>query len=260
MRRWTKQFVISVALVLGVTGTATGAPGDPSSASTSYMIVEGEIGGNGQFNSASTNFTFNPTTDDGGSSFGETAVGNGASTNFQTNSGFNTTAQPGLTMILNTPSVDLGNLSLVAANTATATFSVSNYTSSKFVVQIWGSTPTYAGHSLTAMTGNAGIGGDASSNGTEQFGLNLVHNTSASAGADPICAVSGFCFGVAGNGATLPYNVDGKFRFFSGETVASGSKTSGLTNYTITFLANQSTVTPAGKYVGALSIVATGTY
>ena len=263
MRRWTRQLIVCVALVTGVSGVVSAAPGDPSSASTNYRVVESEIGGNGQFNSGSANFNINPATDDGGSSLGETAVGNSASTNFQTNSGFNTTAQPSLTMIVNTPSVDLGTLSLVAAKTAVATFSVKDYTSYGYVVQIIGATPTYAGHALAALTSDT-----ASANGTEQFGLNLRANTSpASVGVDPVQVPSStFSFGAAGDGSTgtygtsRPYTIANNYRYVSGETVASGPKSSGETDYTISLMANISTVTPGGQYTGALSLVATGTY
>jgi hypothetical protein len=254
--------VISVALVLGISGTATGTPGDPSSASTSYRIVEGELGGNGQFNSASTNFTFNPSVDDGGSSLGETAVGNGKSTSFQTNSGFDTTAQPGLTFIVNTSTVALGILSTGTKTTGTATFSVLDYTSYGYVVQIVGTTPGYGGHNLTALTTDT-----ASSAGTEQFGINTVRNTVAALGADPVqVPSSAFSFGVAGDGATgtygttRPYTISDQWRYVSGDTVASGPKSSGETDFTMTFLANISGLTPSGGYVGSLSLVATGTY
>jgi len=252
--------------VLGISGTATGTPGDPSSASTSFRVVEGEIGGNGQFNSASTNFNFNPNIDDGGSSLGEAAVGNSASTSFQTNSGFNTTAQPSLTLNVNSTPADLGVLSTALAKTATATFNVKNYTSWGYVVQFIGSPPTNNGHALTAMTTTSY--GDASVNNIEQFGLNLVSNASPiTVGANPSqYPSSSFSYGAAGDGATgtfgtnRPYTVDGRYRFLSGETVASAAKSSGETDYTVTFMANISPTTPGGKYSGGLQVVVTGTY
>lgn len=266
--------MLGAALWIGVSGVAAPAsavPSDPTSTSASYQVIESEVGGNGQFLSGSANYNINPNIDDGGSSLGESFVGNSASASYQTNSGFNTTAQPGLTLVVNTSLVDLGVLSLIAAKTATATFSVSNATSYGYVVQIVGQTPANNGHHLMAMTTNPE--GDVSQNTVEQFGVNLVYNRSpvdpVPGSADPSCQVAGFCFGVAGNGVTgtygttRPYTVGGltaKYRYVSGETVASGPRTSGQTNYTVTFLANQSPTTPAGAYSGALSIVATGTF
>jgi hypothetical protein len=280
MRRWNRQVIVALVLCVGMSGLsgpASAALGDPASASASYKVIESEIGGSGCANKtvpacgASASYSLDPSVDDGGASLGESAVGNSASASYQTNGGFNTTAQPGLMLALSTPSVNLGVLSVAAANTATASFSVRNYTSSGYVVQIIGQTPAYAGHHLTAMTTNPA--GDASQNTVEQFGLNLVFNQSPTnpvpGSANPVCQAAGYCFGVAGDGvtgtygSTRPYTVGGvtaKYRYVSGETVASGPKSTGETDYTITFLANQSTTTPSGAYSGALSIVATGTF
>lgn len=256
MRRWTRQLIVSVALVLGLSGPAQAALGDPSSASTNFRVVEGEIGGNGQFSSSSTNFNINPNTDDGGSSLGETAVGNSGSANFQTNSGFNTTAQPSLTFVVNTSLVSLGTLSSSAATFGTATFSVKDYTSYGYAVTIVGATPTNNGHALTALTSDT-----ASAAGTEQFGVNTIFNTSASQGANPVqIPDASFSFGVAGDGATNNYKQSDKWRYNSGETVASGPKSSGETDFTMSFLANISALTPGGTYSGALQLIATGTY
>jgi len=269
MRRWNRQLVISMALVLGISGTASGAIGDPSSTSTSYRIVEGEVGGNGQFNSTSTggNFTFNPSADDGGSSLGENAVGNGASTSFQTKSGFDTTAQPSLTMIVNTSLVAFGALSLVTAKTATATFSVKDYTSFGYVVQIVGSPPSNGGHALAGMDSQSANSTGcsptcASNNGVEQFGINLRLNASpAAVGADPVpIPSSAFSLSNPSVVIPLPYRTADAYRYFSGDTIASAPSSSGETDYTISFMANMSSVSPGGTYGGGMTLVATGTY
>jgi hypothetical protein len=259
---------------------------DPSMLSNSYSVVESEIGGSGCANvpggspgyscGTSSNYSVNPNIDDGGSSLGENAVGNSSSASYQTNSGFDTTAQPGLMVTVSGPAA-FGVLNTAVAKTATSTFSVRDYTSSGYVVQIVGSTPTNGSHNLTAMTTNAR--GDASSAGSEQFGLNLVANTSPAnpvpGSANPICQTgqvpgpTAFCSGVAGDGTGTyglnalggtPYTVDGRYRYVSGETVAYGPSSSGETDYTITFLANQSLNTPAGVYSGNLDIAVTGTF
>jgi hypothetical protein len=255
-------------------------------ASTTYSVDESEIGGSGCVNlptgtstgtyscGGSASYSLNPNIDDGGSSLGENAVGNSSSASYSTNSGFDTTAQPGLMITVSGTPAGLGVLSTGAARTAVATFSVRDYTSSKYIVQIIGATPAYAGHNLTAMTTNAW--GDASANNNEQFGINLVANTTPNtAGADPVCQTgqtpgpTTYCSGVAGSGTGTyglngvggtPYTVGGRYRYVSGETIASGPASSGETDYTITFLANQGPATVAGAYTGNLAIVATGTY
>jgi len=272
--------VIGACVVLASAGGALSAS-DPTMTSSNYSATETEVGGNGCSQvsgaytcGASSNYSLNPATDDGGSSLGESTVGNSASSNYQSNSGFNTTAQPGLMMSVNTSSINFGVLSTAVATTKIASFSVRDYTSSGYVVQAVGSTPSYNGHNLkpmdTSMCGQSY--GCASVAGSEQFGINLVSNSSpVSVGADPVCQATGFCYGVAGDGSTgtygstRPYTVGGGsslYRYISGggETVASGPKSSGETDYTITFLANISTLTPSGVYSGNMTLVATGTY
>lgn len=251
---------MSFSLALALSGVVQA---DPDLVSNSYRVNESMVGGTGDFNSASSSYKFSPGVDDGGSTLGDNFVGNSSSTSYQVNSGFNTTAQPALTMIVNTGSADLGALSSTVAKTATATFSVKNYTSYGYAVSIVGTAPSNSGHPLTTLATDT-----ASAAGTEQFGLNLVANTSpVTFGADPAQTPgSAFSYGVAGDGATgtygttRPYTQNGKFRYVSGETVASSPKSSGETDYTLSFLANMSTVTPGGQYTGNLSIVATGTY
>lgn len=262
MRRWTRQLIVAVALVTGLSNAAWALPGDPSSASANFRVVEGEVGGNGQFNTNSANFTFAPSTDDGGSSLGAAAVGNSASTNFQTNGGLITTAQPSLTFIISSSAVNMGTLSTSVATFGTATFNVKDYTSYGYAVTLVGSAPRNGAKILNSLATDT-----ASSAGSEQFGVNTVRNTSASQGADP-SQVPGatFSYGVAGDGVTgtygttRPYTISDKFRFVSGETVASGPKSSGETDFNMTFLANISTATAGGTYSGNMQLVATGTY
>lgn len=247
-------------MALAVGGPAL-ASSDPTMTSSSYSVRESEVGGIGDFNESSSNYSLKPGVDDGGATLGEAATGNSGSTSYQTNSGFNTTAQPGLSLVINTSSVNLGVLSSAAKSTGTATFDVSDYTSYGYIVQIYGSTPQISGHNLTALTTDT-----ASSAGTEQFGINTVKNTVAGVGDDPLQVAdnvysgSNFAYGVAGDGVHNYYAQSDKWRYNSGEVIASAPKTSGDTRYTITFLANISNLTPGGGYNGALNIVATGTY
>lgn len=230
-------------------------------------MVEGEIGGNGQFDSTSASYKMNPDGDDGGTSLGETAVGNGSSANYSSGAGFNTTAQPGLTLIVDPTPADLLALSLGSANTAVGHFSVKNYTSYGYVVTIIGTPPSYGGHALTAMGTQSANStgctpGCASSNGTEQFGINLRLNASPVAfGADPVpIPSSAFSLSDPTVVIPLPYRTPDAFRYFSGDTIASAPSSSGETDYTIGMVANMSTLTPGGKYSGNFSIVVTGTY
>jgi len=265
MKWWRRRLIICLAAALGLSGATSATPGDPSSTSTNFRLQESELGGTGNFNSGSTNFFFTPGTDDGGATLGDTFVGNSSSANFQTNAGFNTTAQPGLTLTVNTAAIDFGVVTTGTAATATATFDVIDYTSYGYVVSIIGNPPTMNGRQITALTTDT-----ASNASVEQFGLNAVKNTSPTnpLGDDPlqvpdnVYSGSIFSYGRAGTGAGTAYAQANKFRYNSNDAspVASSAKSSGDTKYTLSFIMNVTSTTPGGKYTGGLQIVATGTY
>ena len=235
---------------------------DTTQLSPSYSLNESQIGGVGDLNSSSPNYNFNPGIADGGSTLGDSFIGNSASTSYQSNGGFNTASSPTLAFTVSTSNVSLGTLSTSAIKTGTATFNVKNYTSSGYIVQIVGTAPTMGGHTLAALTTDT-----ASSTGTEQFGLNTVLNSVAGVGANPVqVPSSSFSYGVAGDGttgafgSTRPYTISDKYRFNSGDTIASAPSSSGETDYTATFMANISNLTPGGTYQANLVLVATGTF
>lgn len=255
-------------MVLAAWPVVAVAQADPMLSSSSYSVVESSLGASGDVNGTSTNYRFLPGSDDGGITLGELTTGGASSSaGYTTQSGFNTASAPALGVTVSTATVSLGSLSTTLKSTATASFSVSNYTSYGYAVKLIGSPPSNNGHALTAMTTTSY--GDASSAGTEQFGVNLVLNNISGVGADPVQVPSSvFSFGQAGDwtsggttsGVDRPYTVPERWRFVSGETIASGPKSSGQTNFTMTLLGNISTASPGGVYSGGLTIIVTGTY
>ncbi len=140
----------------------------------------------------------------------------------------------------------------------TGTFSVKTYLASGYIVQIASDPPDNGGtHQLNTMSGPS-----LSSPGTEQFGINLVANTTAcgspqNIGADPVQVPdSTFSYGTAASG----YDQCGKFKYNKGDVIAQSTKSSGETDYTISFLYNISTGTTDGIYVYHGVIVATSTF
>lgn len=235
--------ILANALILyGVNGIAVGAQGS----SPSYRIDESYIGPGGSVESSSASYKES-------SSLGDTGVGGAASTAYQQVAGFNTTNEPRLVMIVDTTSINFGQLSTAVATTATSTFKVLNYTSSGYSVFTVGSPPTNSGHSLAGINPTG-----ASVVGTEQFGINLVANTSPVAvGANPVQVPSGsFSFGAAAAG----YNTANNYRYVNGEAVAQSVKTSGQTDYTVTYLINVANNTPGGSYIGGQALVVVGSY
>lgn len=214
--------------------------------SSNYKIEEDFVGGGGSVDSSSSSYQSQD-------SIGAPAVGDSESASNRTQSGATTTDDPMLELSVNTASVSLGSLSTSLTRTGSATFSVRNYTSYGYVIQIIGTPPTSNGHSLTNL-----VSATASSSGTEQFGLNLVANTSpTSFGADPVqVPSSSFSFGQAQSG----YATTNNYKYNSGDVIASAPKSSGQTDYTVSYIANISNQTPAGSYSGHQTIVCTGTY
>ena len=212
--------------------------------SSHYEFTETSLGGSGQTGAQSANFQSQQ-------AVGILGVGSSASANFQTSAGNITTNDPALAFAITSASANFGNFSAGTAAVSTSTFQVLNYTSYGYVVQIVGNPPSNStGHTITAMSSTA-----PSQAGIEQFGINLVANTSpVSLGANPNHGQFGF------GSASSNYGTADNYRFVSGETIASAPKSSGLTTYTISYIVNVNTLTPGGQYSSNQTLVCTGTY
>ena len=212
--------------------------------STNYIFDETSIGAGGLIQSSSPNFQGS------GSALGDISVGNSASENFQIEQGSQTTDDPTLTFAVENFNASLGELSSTTTATATAKFSIINYTSYGYIVQVAGTPPKNGDHEISPLL-------EASDPvpGTDQFGLNLVANTiPESIGQNPDSDEFGF-------GEAAPnYDESNKYRFVSGDTVAFAPKSSGKTTYTISYIVNVEPLTPGGKYTSNQTLIVTGTY
>lgn len=239
MNKRAVSFVLTVA---GIACCLVASAAADTSKSTNYQFDESLVGGSGLTSESSPNFQ-------AGESIGDIAVGDSNSTNYQINSGYTTTGDPALAFYVNS-ATNFGDFSPSLTAVATSTFQVLNYTSYGYIVQIMGTTPTNGSHVIPGMasTGPPTIG-------TEQFGINLVANTSPiTFGADPANAIFGV--GVAATN----YNTANNYRYVSGETIAQGPKSSGLTTYTISYIVNVKSTTPGGQYTSNQTLVCIGTY
>lgn len=211
--------------------------------SSNYKFNETVLGGIGSTSSQSTNFQARSTG-------GILGIGDAASAAMQINNGGTTTDEPGLAFGVSSSAVNFGSFSATAATTTTSVFEVANYTSYGYVVQVLGAAPTNGTHTIDAMA-TTGV----SQAGIEQFGINLVANTSpVSLGANPDHHQFGF------GSASTNYGTANNYRYVSGETVAVGPKTSGTTTYTISYIVNVSSITPAGQYNSSQAIICTATF
>lgn len=251
MSSW-KQIRSALVLGLLVLVSSTTIATALQSSSSTYGIDQAFFGNGGQLNACSSSYCTKQTA-------GETAVGNSSSANFQVQAGNNTDRTPYIEFIVNNANINLGQLSSSSTTTANATFSVKTYLAGGYTVLNASPPPqngSYTMHNLTSPT--------ASSIGNEQFGINLVANTTGGAcnapanfGAVPSQAPdSTFGFGQVASG----YNTCGLFKYVNGDQIAYSNSSSGETDYTISYIFNITAVTPGGTYTMNHVLVATSTY
>ena len=237
-----KFVVLGVLLASLVPAIALAA----QSASTNYQVNEVFFGSGGELNACSTNYCSKQAA-------GETSVGNTSSPNFQAQAGFNTDRTPYIQFTVSNTSINLGTLTATATKTATATFTVKAYLAHGYTVINASDPPTNNSYTMSALSTPT-----ASSVGTEQFGINLVANTSpVTFGANPAYIPdSTFSFGQV----SADYSTPDLYKYLKGDTIAYSTSSSSDTTYTISYIFNVSNVTPGGTYVLHHVLVATGTY
>ncbi len=188
---------------------------------------------------------------------GELAVGESGSTNYKVQAGNNVERQPSLELMVNSTDINFGVLSTNSTETATASFSVESYLSSGYSVETVSPPPQYGSYTMSSPSTPT-----ASNPGTEQFGINLVANTTSCGapinfGANPVeVPSSSYSFGQA----AANYDTCGKFMYRNGDIIAESSQSTGQTDYTISYIANISQVTPGGQFVMNQQLIAVPTF
>lgn len=234
-----------VVVVLGLAVIFMPALAFAATSSDNFIISEDMIGGTGAADASSDNYSARDA--------GAGAIsGQAESDSYKVDAGAITPDEPTLAFYVSSSDVDLGALTTSLTSTGTASFSALNYTSFGYVVQAVGDAPDNGQHTLSNMSSPG-----PSAAGTEQFGINLVANSSPAIGANPVqYPDNSFGFGQANSG----YNTADNFKYVPGEVIAQANQSSGRTDYTISFVANVSNNTPGGSYSGSQTLVLTGTY
>lgn len=218
----------------------------PQASSSGYRVNEVFFGSGGSLSSCSSTYCSKQ-------SIGETGVGNTSSTNYQAQAGFNTDRKPFLQFVVNNTNQDIGTLNSTSTKTANATFSVKSYLASGYIVKQTSGGPTNGNYTMNGLTTPT-----ASSVGQEQFGINLVANTSpATFGAAPSQSPDAtFGFGQVASG----YNTANQYKYVTNDTVAYSDRSSGTTNFTVSYIFNVSNLTAGGTYTLRHVLVATSTF
>jgi len=238
MFRWILGGVFVFLMLIALTPSGLYAQQSPN-----FILDEGVIGSSGSNNASSDSYSSSSSTSD-------ISVGNTASGNFQIETGSKTTRDPTLSFKMIDGGSSLGNLSATTASMTTTSFSVLNYTSYGYVVQIFGPPPTNGTETIQSSPI-----GSSSTPGTDQFGINLVANTLPyTIGSNPDNGQFGF------GQASPDYSSPNQYHYTSGDTIALAPKSSGETIYTISYLVNVAALKPGGTYSTSQTIVITGTY
>jgi hypothetical protein len=206
-------------------------------------------------------------------SVGETGVGNFKSSNYGAWAGFNTTADPFLEAVVTAENLNLGVLNTAVTATGTGTFYVRAWNAHGYVVQTDSPPPSTSGHSFATNATPT-----SSTAGTEQFGMNLVADTTPSslltdspATSNPVqttvypYTAPSSCPPTSGDAIAYGcaygnYLTTNKYAYNNGDTIAQSTKSTSDTIYTISYIFNISTSTPAGNYIFNQNLVVTATY
>lgn len=150
-------------------------------------------------------------------------------------------------------SVAFGTLSSSSAKTGTSQIGIGTNAPNGFAITVNGSTLTCG-----ACSGSPTITANATpatySVGTEQFGMNMVANTSPSSfGANP-----------SGSGDSVPsadYDTDGEFTFVTGASIVSDvGDSEAFRLFTASYMAGIAANTEAGAYTATFTYIATATF
>ncbi len=248
---WRKQLYKLMSLVIVVMCGVSLPARAQTPTSPNYQVNEYQFGTGGELDSTSASYRAQ-------SNVGSLGVGRSSSTNYDMEAGFLTPNEPFLELFINAATVDLGTLDPASTGTGSGTFWVRTYLSSAYVVQTMSAPPTSEGGAVLDAKGTLG----APILGTEEFGINVVDNTSPDIGANPFNVPDD---NYADAEAATGYDTPDQFKYGQGDIIARsaatvGNQAVGRTDFTISYIANISNITEAGSYSMVHDIVAVATF
>jgi hypothetical protein len=230
---------IGLALVAALLIVALWASGHAlaQSSSNNYQIVEQQFGNASSNESCSAEYC------------ASVSIGNDSKTSAVSTPEFGEVnySEPLLEMIVIPGESNLGDLTTETTGKKVMQVKVRNYLTGGYRLQIIGSAPKYNDHALNTSSTPA-----PSQVGTEQFGINVVANTTPAVGANPVLKPGDG----DGTGLVLDnYKIPNQFMYVSGQTIAETATNSGGADFTISMIVNISNATPAGKYTSDFAAV-----
>lgn len=239
MRSWRLRYFGSVILLLVVSIIGASYVSATTSSSTNYQTTQTHFG------PASTSHSCS------GSYCSEVSIGSAGatpSTGYSTSFTSAPDGKPSLSMIIDPGVSNLGVLSTDATAYKIMTVKVRSQLSGGYTLQVVGDAPHVGSNYLKTSASPV-----ASQPGHEQFGVNVVKNTSPKVGSDPNQIVKGS----SGDGGKVAsnYGSANKFMYHPDDLVASSGEQSSETSYTISMIINISGSTVPGHYAGDFQIL-----
>jgi hypothetical protein len=143
--------------------------------------------------------------------------------------------------------VNFGELSSNTARTGSTQMVAATNAMFGYSLSINGTTMLSGTNVIPALVSN-----DVSRPGTSQFGVNLRNNSTPDVGLNPS--------GSGGASVAANYNVPNRFRFVSGEQIASSSTSDEYRKYTVSYLVNVAKNHAPGIYVSTITYLCTATF
>jgi hypothetical protein len=143
---------------------------------------------------------------------------------------------------------EMGDLNSKDTLTARSQMAVGTNASGGFVITANGSTMSAGTSTIQPLDAPT-----PSKQGTNQFGMNLVENSSPNIGADPEGSWTNAV--VADN-----YNQRDKYMFRNGDIIAYSPNVSLMKKYTVSYVVNSSPELKAGVYTTTINFIASGRF
>jgi hypothetical protein len=239
-KRGVLRYFKLLALVIVLAFSSSSIVGALDANSDSYQLSEVQFGGSTNFNGCSDDYCAEV-------SIGDMTSGTSSSSSYGVEFGQILEDEPSLEVIVIPGESNLGILSAENTATKTAIIKVRSYLSGGYILRVTGDSPKFGTHNLKTPAIPT-----ASVPGLEQFGINIVANSSPSVGSNPIQAPGS---GIELGKASGNYSLENMFMYLSGDTVAYSDTDSSQTDYTLSMIVNISNSTPAGHYFGDYAVV-----
>jgi hypothetical protein len=143
---------------------------------------------------------------------------------------------------------DMGDLSSGLTLSASSQMAAGTNATNGYVITANGPTMTAGLNTIAALKNPA-----PSNPGTNQFGINLVENTTPDIGSDPDGAATNTILGPN-------YEIPNEFVYNSGDVVAESIGVSLIRRFTVSYIVNSAANLPAGVYTTTLTFICSGRF